>query len=1435
MAQLGDIISEAVAQKVEEQVKNHAASLVSKVELQAAIDEFSNRQKEDEKKPLADLSRRVDELIAKERRRSETDNDSMTLLQRRVRDLFETETKKSEQEQQKLVSRLVDSAKSEVMTTVTEMHSMHAREIASLRVDLQRVLAQSQQDAGHSPPGAIRAVPAEEPACEALPASAAQPSDRAVESRSITADHLHLGRQASVSDHGGEGDAVTIMPVTSDGIESVIANAEGSPAIHLDSVAETVATLGVVKKKTRFEGVPTDDHEALVGAQQSIAPSMTSTATLTSRGRARKAAGSNADQEVMLVQDAGPSSSQVWEDAIKYGPAKSAVKGVRRTLYTIMLVLGMIAATCVLLLWTFPTFTITFVLVMALWLMYLCGEEGIIRTVSGRSMRNNTGPATRGEKMLFYLVGALRAVQSMRSSHEQETWMKSLLYSLTFLCIVFTPDSGIPRWLFVAYGVPMAWAIIISVAFLTMCFSYLWVSAGRDRSLRRGQRTGSESTPWSSQAVQDTMTEISHCLQGRGWASNQAQSQRINQILATSDRNLLNDLLEQMHDSREISLERVIGHCKDTVEAPSRTELIDMLFIQRGRELTVRAKYALIHALMNLRLSSCQSAEAAVADLLLGTYGDDLTQLKCMQDGQGHVNSTYKLIFEDMTDEKLRSDLLSHILQQGIAQVTVRTLMENKYFRELHRNCEKRGCLPLELEFLTSGFTREEEDEEDEGSAEAEERPRPTYGYAPKHNWRKVLTDIDDTIISSGGRFPAGMDNRYPRKSPYPGVTAFLRELHGEEATGQLIALSARPHIPGEMMEQNLFSKFSHMMTEYNLHTMPALLTGDMHAGGQFLFGGGSEEGLLAMGRKKYENFVQYMKLYPEFRYVFVGDSGQADYACAKMMLRASSEAFQPASYIEQVFIHQVQPPDKTWGWDETDAKQYPQMVFFENYIHASIIAVTRTEPLFDGEGLRRVVVAAVDDFNKIGKASWASVEARDTEAIQMNKYITEAIKVLQSLDLDADLPFIEVDEEKYTKKDFDDNHSEGTAGSGGGQGLTSYLFEKVKSLAVKNDGEGDATDLKEEEVSEDGPCEVGTQTDLPPDEVEDKASTELLLPPTLSWGGASAASSATPAGGVSSQTGGQSVRQSFLGLFKGKDTSKESGTETVDVTPSKQPAEAPTGVPSSPVLPPSAAAGITTEEAASEGAEDVVRPLGLGKGLANMSFVSMPTEDTEERLDDTGDTDLSQDGGQDKPEVSLVAREATPPLPESPLKPSPPEATTPELIERLSDRDKEVAELRARIAQLEAAAAVPATGEARADRAALEALTELGARPSDPTLPPAPMSGETIQAEQDLEQDDSQRASRGSGAGNPDAQQQYMWGVSQVLRNIGAIVKPGSQPASEASVPRSPSLLPDEPTQQVPPMQQVPPLPGTAAAVVDGQKETESQPQPEAEPTQDA
>ena len=41
----------------------------------------------------------------------------------------------------------------------------------------------------------------------------------------------------------------------------------------------------------------------------------------------------------------------------------------------------------------------------------------------------------------------------------------------------------------------------------------------------------------------------------------------------------------------------------------------------------------------------------------------------------------------------------------------------------------------------------------------------------------QVVSDIDDTLMCSGGKYPAGRDMRYPHNCVYPGILAFYNEL----------------------------------------------------------------------------------------------------------------------------------------------------------------------------------------------------------------------------------------------------------------------------------------------------------------------------------------------------------------------------------------------------------------------------------------------------------------------------------------------------------------------------------------------------------------------------------------------------------------------------------------------------------------------------------
>ncbi len=70
------------------------------------------------------------------------------------------------------------------------------------------------------------------------------------------------------------------------------------------------------------------------------------------------------------------------------------------------------------------------------------------------------------------------------------------------------------------------------------------------------------------------------------------------------------------------------------------------------------------------------------------------------------------------------------------------------------------------------------------------------------------------------------------------------------------------------------------------------------------------------VGRLKYENFVRYATLFPEFKFVFFGDSGQGDALLASRLL----ETFP--TQVMGTFIHDVTPFSAQTG-DGQEKKVY--------------------------------------------------------------------------------------------------------------------------------------------------------------------------------------------------------------------------------------------------------------------------------------------------------------------------------------------------------------------------------------------------------------------------------------------------------------------------------------------------------------------------------
>ncbi len=387
----------------------------------------------------------------------------------------------------------------------------------------------------------------------------------------------------------------------------------------------------------------------------------------------------------------------------------------------------------------------------------------------------------------------------------------------------------------------------------------------------------------------------------------------------------------------------------------NRTRLLHLLCVERIQGMSVIAKAMLLDGIQKMKLSAHSNASEYVRSIILSTNGDMLSELKSLCDCKGDVNSFHKLIYRDLGNVEDRRIILRHIHEQARQQRA-----ERKFLSPEHH----RGKLA----------------------------------------WKKVISDVDDTLTCSGGSWPAGMDASYPRKSVYPGVLAFYRELdlgfhfdHDEswdrtKHVGNLVFLSARPHVYKDVSEVQSYSKFRDLQEKRGLHTSPTLLAGSLAAGRQFMVGGEIEP----VAEKKYSNLKEYLSLYPEYSCLYIGDNGQGDVRAAEMLLNGdivpapgrkdnnsdemnqgethSHDEIRNEHQIERCYIHQVQPLANTHTL-HTETRTYAseKFCYFTTYVDAAIDAYEHH--FISTRGLKNVMDEAVRDFHYIGMSDWKAAE----------------------------------------------------------------------------------------------------------------------------------------------------------------------------------------------------------------------------------------------------------------------------------------------------------------------------------------------------------------------------------------------------------------------------------------------------------------------------
>ncbi|KAF0682359.1 Aste57867_25497 [Aphanomyces stellatus] len=216
----------------------------------------------------------------------------------------------------------------------------------------------------------------------------------------------------------------------------------------------------------------------------------------------------------------------------------------------------------------------------------------------------------------------------------------------------------------------------------------------------------------------------------------------------------------------------------------------------------------------------------------------------------------------------------------------------------------------------------------------------------------KIISDIDDTL------FPGWSDARYPGHILYPGVAKLYESIsHGvDDRSPSITFLTARPRVSLGVVN-------------------PTVLNGSVRTG----MNADKIAGL------KMDNFIRYATLFPEYKFVFFGDSGQGDALLASQML-----AHFPDKMLG-VFIHDIDPTSDLTGDGGLKATYVDQGVsFYENYAAAGISAFERG--LLTKEDLEIVIQSCHDELNLMKFTGWNAKEKHAQRKRELQKDSDRAV-----------------------------------------------------------------------------------------------------------------------------------------------------------------------------------------------------------------------------------------------------------------------------------------------------------------------------------------------------------------------------------------------------------------------------------------------------------
>ncbi len=326
--------------------------------------------------------------------------------------------------------------------------------------------------------------------------------------------------------------------------------------------------------------------------------------------------------------------------------------------------------------------------------------------------------------------------------------------------------------------------------------------------------------------------------------------------------------------------------------------------------------------------------------------------------------------------DKLASALLPHMEQPSPS-----VLMVVKHFIERSQGC-KLTALKESLEHQAPGalmnflfkqcpkFVREELLLHIQGEAPAQ----PVVRY--------ILSDIDNTLCPS-------RDARYPKSTTsYPGRAAFWRALLGGtgDVSERTCFLSAR--FGEAVLPWAFISRHERRVTFANLARVgiinPKVLFGcvwDMPY--PTLHG----VNMSPLGAKKIKNFHMLRQVFPEYRYVFFGDTCEDDLRVGQVMLQTARKN------VGAVFIHDFGEGGHRWSQSERHQAQAQGIVFYKTAPGAALVAYKRGLLSSGKQSLQNIAYEAEREFQAI---AFETAEQKDAAQALLQADLDRIAQVLR-------------------------------------------------------------------------------------------------------------------------------------------------------------------------------------------------------------------------------------------------------------------------------------------------------------------------------------------------------------------------------------------------------------------------------------------------------